>query len=144
MTLQVTFTFLAPFDFFTVHVTFALRPGAPCGPRGPRGPCPPLGPCGPLGPGRRSASTNRIAWLPSSAIRKPPSAVAATPPGNASLAAVAGPPSPVEPDIERVPATVVILPAGEARRSAPLLVSAIRKPPSAVAPTPAGALSLAP
>ena len=26
---QVTFTFLAPFDFFTVQVTFALRPGAP-------------------------------------------------------------------------------------------------------------------
>src|SRR5256885_14576183 len=111
MTLQVTFTFLAPFDFFTVHVTLALRPGAPRGPRGPRGPCPPFGPCGPLGPGRRSASTNRIASLSVSAIRKPPSAVAATPKGKLSSAAAAGPPSPVQPGIVRGPATVAIVPA---------------------------------
>src|SRR2546421_11443471 len=118
MTLQVTLTFLARFDFFTVQVTFALRPGAPRGPRGPRGPCPPLGPCGPLGPGRRSASTNLIAWLPLSAIKKPPSAGAAPPAGGGSLAAGAGPPSPVEPGGVSGPATGVVLPPGETRRVA--------------------------
>src|SRR5439155_21311646 len=119
--------------------TSAWGPGPPRGPRGPRGPCPPFGPCGPLGPGRRSASTNRITSLSVSAIRKPPSAVAATPKGKLSSAAAAGPPSPVEPDIVSVPATVVILPAGETRRIPWLFpVSALRTPASAVVATPAG------
>src|SRR5207244_2835086 len=87
--------------------------------------------------------TRRIAWLEVSAIRKPPSAVAATPSGKLSLAAVAGPPSPVEPDTVSVPATRVIVPAGETRRIAWLFASALRKPPSAVAATPSGRLRLA-
>src|SRR5256885_1116335 len=82
---------------------------------------------GAVGPGRRPASTTGIAWLPWSASRKPPSAVVAPPVGWLSLAAVAGPPSPVEPDVVSVPATVVIVPAGETRRTASLISSAIRK-----------------
>src|SRR5207253_2707872 len=74
----------------------------------------------------RAGETRRIAWFPWSAIRKPPSAVAATPKGLWSLAAVAGPPSPVEPGAVSVPATLVIVRAGETRRIAWLLVSAIR------------------
>jgi hypothetical protein len=49
-------------------------------------------------------------------MRKPPSAVAATPVGTSSRAAVAGPPSPEKPGVPS-PATVVIVPAGETRRT---------------------------
>src|SRR5207248_223186 len=86
--------------------------------------------------------TWRMRLLPVSAITKPPSAVAATPLGKLSWAAVAGPPSPEKPDVP-LPATVVIVPADETRRMRLLLKSAIRKPPSAVAATPEGALSWA-
>jgi hypothetical protein len=80
--------------------------------------------------------------LVESPIRKPPSAVAATPRGELSWAAVAAPPSPADPPVP-VPATVVIVPPGDTRRTRWLPRSAIRKPPSAVAATPAGEVSWA-
>jgi hypothetical protein len=76
-----------------------------------------------------------------SAIKKPPSAVAATPSGPSSWALVAGPPSPENPCV--LPATVVIVPSGDTRRTRWLNVSAIKKPPSAVAATPNGVPSWA-
>jgi hypothetical protein len=60
--------------------------------------------------------TFRIRWLPTSAIRKPPSGVGATANGMFSSADVAGPPSPLKPWTP-VPATVVIVPLGQTLRT---------------------------
>ena len=68
-------------------------------------------------------------WLPTSTIRKPPSAVGETLNGIDSRAAVAWAPSPLKP-CTPVPATVVMTPAGETLRIRWLFVSAIRMPPS--------------
>ena len=84
-----------------------------------------------------AALTLRIRLLPLSVKRKPPSGVAATPQTPEICAAVAGPLSPLKPEFP-VPATVVIIPAGETLRIRALLKSAIRKPPSAVAATAVG------
>src|SRR5262245_16675323 len=92
----------------------------------------------------KSASTKRTLWLPDSENTKPPVAVAATPNGPLILAAVAGPPSPlVKAAAMPVPATVVITPVGETRRTRWANSSAIRKPPSGVGASPIGTLSCA-
>src|SRR4051794_18298482 len=84
-----------------------------------------------------SGATARTRLLKVSAIRKPPSAVADTAVGLASAAAVAGPPSPENPNVP-VPAAVVITPVGDTRRIRLFAWSATRKPPSGVAATPTG------
>src|SRR5262245_18527281 len=118
--------------------------GGPEGPGAPGGPGPPGGPGGPGDPAapRRSASTKRIRSLPFSAMRKPPSAVAATPTGSPSPAAVALPPSPEKPRVP-LPATVVILPPDVTRRTRWSSTSVTRKPPSGVAATAIGVSSSA-
>ena len=81
-------------------------------------------------------STRRIRELPASAMRKPPSASGETPNGRLSCAADAGPPSPREPGVP-VPATVVITPAGEMRRTRWFPESGKRMVPSASVAMPA-------
>src|SRR4029453_2290244 len=88
--------------------------------------------------GAKPGSTKRMAALPGSAIRNPPAGVVATAYGIVRLAAVAGPPSPLmKTDDVPVPATVVITPVGETRRTRLPNQSAIRKPPSGVVASPA-------
>src|SRR4051794_9198434 len=110
------------------------------------GPPPPEGPGGPV-PATvvmvPAGDTRRTRRLPESAIRKPPSAVAATASGALSAAAVAAPPSPENPGVP-VPAAVVIVPAADTRRPRALSRSAISNPPSAVSVIPTGRLSSAP
>ena len=56
-----------------------------------------------------AASTFRMRWLSWSAMKRFPALSTATPPGAAKLASVAGPPSPLKPDVP-FPATVVMTP----------------------------------
>jgi hypothetical protein len=86
------------------------------------------------------SSTRRMRWFFVSAMRKPPPGSAATPLGSWSAAAVA--------DflrrtkvLEPVPATVEMAPEGATARMRWLTVSAMRKPPSAVAVTSDGPFS---
>src|SRR5262245_11322821 len=78
--------------------------------------------------------TRRIRSLPASAISTLRSGASETPSTLLSAAPSAGPPSPEKPAVP-LPATVVIVPVGETRRTRLLLESAIRKPPSAVTDT---------
>src|SRR6185437_2942101 len=109
------------------------------------GPSSPLLPAVPVPATREitpAADTFRTTLLLLSAIRNPPSAVTATPPGALSWASVAGPPSPLLPAVP-VPATRVITPAADTFRTTLFSWSAIRNPPSAVTATPAGTWSWA-
>jgi hypothetical protein len=69
--------------------------------------------------------TRRTRPAPASAIKKLPSGSTATPIGSLKLAAVAGPPSPESPN-QPVPATVLIVPSANTRRTRSLPASAIR------------------
>src|SRR5262245_12546533 len=108
----------------------------PPSPENPRVPVPATVVIVPLG------DTRRIRELPVSAIRNPPAGSAATPLGAEIAAAVAGPPSPENPDVP-LPATVVIMPVADTRRISESAGSAIKMLPSGSAATPSGALSWA-
>ena len=86
--------------------------------------------------------TRRIRSFCLSAMRKPPSARAATPLGRSSSADVAKSLSPANPGVP-APAAVTIVPPGRTRRMRWLSESAMRKPPSLVTATPVGELSWA-
>src|SRR5262249_41492522 len=84
----------------------------------------------------------RIAPSFASATRRPPSGVGDTPAGPSNDAEVAAPPSPAK-LATPLPATVVTVPVAETARIRSLLVSAIRKRPSAVLSTCSGMFSRA-
>ena len=88
-----------------------------------------------------AADTFRTLLLKKSAIKKPPSAVAATPEGPVELGVGGRAIVPEVPAVP-VPATRVITPPADTFRTLLLEKSAIKKPPSAVAATPVGLVEL--
>src|SRR5262249_1835837 len=89
-----------------------------------------------------SALTRRTRLLSVSAIKNPPSGNTATPVGNCRLAFVAGPPSPPDPR-RPFPATLLLAPPAQPRRTRLVCVSGIKNPPSGNTATPNGRLRLA-
>src|ERR1022692_977423 len=88
------------------------------------------------------ADTFRIRWLPASAMNRLPAASTNTPAGLDIWAAMARPPSPLNPAVP-VPATVVIIPPADTFRIRELLVSDEHRLPNASTATPFGKPRLA-